>query len=339
MPLNCEPSNSIGSIRTDTVEASAVSTLSVALAVIILGTALIDPSRLRLLFIPGTFLLGAYGLGLFLEQTTKLWTDDLPTNRPVLILTARLSVGMSLIGLSATILGLIGLYHLTGLLIILGLIWSLLKNLRPLPPLRLFRPTYTSFSGGLAMGLVWCLTWLWATIPPTFYDELAYHLPIAQYALQTGSLPSLPWSFFTYMPHLSDLFLGWGLALAGGIGARAMHFAFWIAVWIAGWAIIESLTIHERRPWIGYVIAGTFASSSTFLFLGALPFAETSLTFAVLASTALLALPAATPWLLIGLLWGFAMSVKLSGLSWVVAGAAAALILKWPVRLVIKAGL
>ena len=164
------------------------------------------------------------------------------------------------------------------------------------------------------------------TIPPTFYDELAYHLPIAQYALRTGFLPALPWSFFTYMPHLSDLFLGWGLALGGDVGARSMHLVFWVVIWVAGWGFIETLTTPERTPWIGCLIAGAFASSSTFLFLGALPFAETSLTFAVLASAALIARPiASVPWLPVGLLWGLAISVKLSGLSWVIAGAVAAL--------------
>ena len=90
------------------------------------------------------------------------------------------------------------------------------------------------------MGIVWCIVWLWSTIPPTFYDELAYHLPIAQYALRTGSLPALPWSFFTYMPHLSDLLLGWGLAIGGDVGTRSMHLVFWVVIWIAGWAFVEA---------------------------------------------------------------------------------------------------
>jgi hypothetical protein len=119
-----------------------------------------------------------------------------------------------------------------------------------------------------------------------------------------------------------------------------MHFAFWIAIWIAGWGFVETMTTPERRPRIGYVIAGVFASSATFLFLGTLPFAETLLTFAVLASAALIALPATSAsWLPIGLLWGLMISVKLSGLSWMIAGALAALVIGWPMRFLLKAGL
>jgi hypothetical protein len=119
-----------------------------------------------------------------------------------------------------------------------------------------------------------------------------------------------------------------------------MHLVFWIVIWIAGWAFVEATTTPERNPWIGCVIAGAFASSSTFLFLGALPFAETSLTFAVLASAALIALPiTSVPWLPVGLLWGLAISVKLSGLSWVFAGVLAALVMGWPLQSLVKAGL
>lgn len=329
-------------VRTESPLTPATSALLTALLVVILGTTAADPSRLPLLFIPISFLLAAHGAGLLLERATRAWIPALPTHLPILTLTARLGMGVSLLGFSTVILGLLNMYRFAGLLIVMGLTWSLLNSLRHFPRLqwRQFRPTYASSAGGLAMGIVWCIVWLWTTIPPTFYDELAYHLPIAQYALRTGSLPALPWSFFTYMPHLSDLFLGWGLALGGDVGARSMHLVFWIVIWIAGWGFMETMTTPERSPWIGCVIAGAFASSSTFLFLGALPFAETSLTFAVLASAALIALPITTvPWLPVGLLWGLAISVKLSGISWVIAGALAALAIGWPMRSLIKAGL
>ena len=110
-----------------------------------------------------------------------------------------------------------------------------------------------------------------------------------------------------------------------------MHFMFWLAIWIAGWALVETIIAPHQRSWIGCIMGGAFASSGTFLFLGTLPFAETSLTFAVLTSAALIALPEGSAlWLPLGLLWGLAISVKLSGWSWVVAGALAALVMKWP---------
>ena len=327
-------------VRTNELEASAASTFLTALLVVILGTAAADPSRLPLLLIPISFLLAAHGTGLLLEWATRAWTTALPKHLPLLTLTAQLGMGVSILGFSTTTLGLLGLYRFTWLLIALGLTWSLWSGLKYFPRWRQLRPTSASFLSGLAMGIVWCIVWLWTTIPPTFYDELAYHLPLAQYALRTGALPAFPWSFFTYMPHLSDLFLGWGLALGGDVGAHSMHLVFWIVIWIAGWAFVEATTTPERNPWIGCVIAGAFASSSTFLFLGALPFAETSLTFAVLASAALIALPiASVPWLPVGLLWGLAISVKLSGLSWVIAGAVAALAMGWSMKSIFKAGL
>jgi hypothetical protein len=325
---------------TDGFEASAFSSFLTSLLVIVLGTAVIDPSRLPLFFVPTSFLLAAYGTGLLAEQATRPWISPLPSHLPLLTFTARLGMGISLLGFATTILGLLGLYRFTSLLIVPAMIWSLVNLFRSWRPMEQFRMSLVSFVGAVGMGSVWLIAWLWATIPPVFYDELAYHLPIAQYALRTGSIPALPWSFFTYMPHLSDLLLGWGLALAGDVGAHSMHFAFWIAIWVAGWTFVESLSTPERSPWIGYFIAGAFASSTTFLFLGALPFAETSLTFAVLASAALIALPVTvSPWLPVGLLWGLAISVKLSGLSWVVAGSLAALIMGWPIRFLVLAWL
>lgn len=316
------------------------STFFVALLVVVLGTAIIDPSRLSFLLIPVSFLLAAHGVGLLFQWTGISLVTTLPSHMPMLRFTLQLGMGISLVGTGTTVLGIFGLYRLSAALIVVGLAWSLTSLLRDGSSWQRFKPTYASFTGGLAIGTVWCLVWLWATIPPTFYDELAYHLPIAQYALETGTLPALPWSFFTYMPHLSDLLLGWGMALGGDIGTRSMHVAFWIAVWMAAWALVESVSASGRPGWTGYLLAGACASSATFLFLGVLPFAETSLAFAVLASAALIAQPGASPlWLPVGFLWGLAISVKLSGLSWVIAGASAALVMGWPTRALVRAGL
>jgi hypothetical protein len=316
------------------------STFAVALAVLIVITIVIAPFRLPLLLIPGSFLLASYGMGLMLERMTASWLPSLPSYVPMLALAVRLGTGMSLLGCATTVLGLLGLYRLTALLVIVALGGGLVHLVRSRGVLELFRPTYPSLVSGFVLGIVWAIAWLWATIPPTFYDELAYHLPIVQYALRNDSLPAFPWLFFSFMPHLSDLFLGWGLAFGGEIGARAMHFTFWLAIWIAGWALVETIIAPHSCSWIGLLMGGAFASSATFLFLGTLPFAETSLTFAVLASAALIAHPgSSTLWLPLGLLWGLAISVKLSGWVWVVAGALAALMMKWPLRALAKSGL
>ena len=325
---------------TDDCDTIALHTFATAFLVLFSAIATVDPSRLYLLLIPGSFLFAAHGVGLFVEWAAPACIPSLPLHRPMLTLTVRLSVGISLLGFATTILGLVGLYRFAVLLIPPTLTWSLLHIVRATSRPQQFRPRLASLAGGLTIGTVWAIVWLWGTIPATFYDELAYHLPIAQYALRTGEIPAFPWSFLTYMPHLSDLLLGWGLAFNDDIGARAMHLALWFAIWIAGWAHIGTLIAPEKRPWIGCLIGGVLASSPMVLFLGALPFSETALTYAVLASASLITLPATSAfWFPLGLVWGFTLSVKLSGLSWVIAGAIAAMVVGWPLRSIIRAGL
>ena len=268
------------------------------------------------------------------------YASPLPAHLPMLVLATRLGTGIALVGWTTTVLGQGGFYRVSGILLLLALGWSLFYIATNPPSFQTFRPSVLSIIGGTWIGVVWTIAWLWATIPPTFYDELAYHLPIAQQALRTGTIPATPWLFFTFMPHLSDLLLGWGLALAGDIGARAMHVTFWIAIWIAAWALIEALSDQMTSLWIGCALAGAFASSAMFLFLGTLPFAETLLTFAVLMSVALLVgSTAQSSWLSVGLLWGLMLSVKLSGASWVLTTGLAALVIGWPASSLIRVGL
>lgn len=312
------------------------STLCVALSVLILITSVIAPLRLPFLLIPLSFFLAAYGMGLLLEKAIP----SIASSVSMLTLVVRLGTGISLLGCATAVLGLMGLYRLTALLVIGALGWGLVHLGRSRGASNLLRPSCPSLISGVVLGIVWAIAWLWATIPPTFYDELAYHLPLAQYALASDHLAAFPWLFFSFMPHLSDLLLGWGLALGGEIGARAMHIMFWLAIWLAAWALVETIIAPRTCSWIGYLMAGAFASSSTFFFLGTLPFAETSLTFAVLAAAALIARPGTSVfWLPLGLLWGLTVSVKLSGWMWVIAGALAALTMRWPAAALAKAGL
>lgn len=336
-PSDSHPDNPM---QRDHALASAPSTFLIAILIVTIATALVDSHRIFLLLIPMSFLLAAHGMGLLVERVTQGWMPPLSTQFPMLRLAARIGTGIAVIGVVTTILGQLGFYRTAGFLFFPAIAWSILNIARNPPSVQAFRPSIPTGIGGTAIGIVWAIVWLWATIPSTFYDELAYHLPIAQSALRTGTIPANPWLFFTYMPHLSDLLLGWGLALAGDIGARALHVTFWIAIWIAGWALVEVLTVSERSPWIAWVLAGMFASSAMFLFLGTLPFAETSLTFAVLASTALILGTSAQPaWIPVGLLWGLTLSVKLSGVSWMIAAALAALVIGWPLAALIRAGL
>jgi len=314
-------------------------TVGVALAVLSLLTVVLAPLRLPLLLIPGSFLLAAYGTGLLLERTMAARLPVPCSSGPMFTFVVRLGTGMSLLGWVTAGFGLLGMYRYSAVPVIAALGYGLLDLVQSRGTLYVGRPTHRSVLSGLILGGVWAVGWLWATIPPTFYDELAYHLPIPQYALRSDHLPAFPWLFFSFMPHLSDLFLGWGLVFGGEIGARAMHFTFWIAIWLAGWALIEEITAPRSSPWIGCLMAGAFASSAMFFFLGTLPFAETSLTFAVLASIAIIVRPGSSAlWLPLGLLWGLAVSVKLSGWLWVIAAIPAALAMRWPLGAVAKSG-
>src|SRR5262249_18418447 len=239
---------------------AAYSTFTVALLTVILITLVIAPARLFLLLIPGSFLLASYGMGLLLERTIASWVPPASSQSPMFTLALRLGAGISLLGFATTSFGLLGLYRVTGVLIIFALGWGIVHLSRSSSDWQLFKPTLPFLTGGLVMGIVWSIAWLWATIPPTFYDELAYHLPIAQYALRTGDVLAFPGFLFSYMPHLSDLFLGWGLALAGEIGARSMHFTFGLAIWIGGWAFVETITPPHQASWIGCIMGGAFAS-------------------------------------------------------------------------------
>ncbi len=310
-----------------------------AMTVVVLGTLLVDPVRVILLLIPVSFLLAAHAAGRLLEPIAGPYSADMTPHVTVLPAAVRIGIGTALIGLVTTLTGLCGWYWITGMIVALLAVWAVLDLFRR-NALRRFQPTPVSVASGLILGILWLITWLWATIPPVFYDELAYHLPIAQYALRTGMLPALPWSFFTFMPHVSDLLLGWGLALAGDLGVRAMHVTFWIGTYLAAWGIVEATSRPSCLEWRTVALTSALASSTTFLFLGTLPFAETLLAMSVLLGVAVLVAAArpSFPWFALGLLWGLAATVKLSGLSWVVAQGVAAILLGWPYKDLICAG-
>lgn len=306
----------------------------IAAAIVGLGVLLVDPARLPYLLIPGSFLLAAYGAARVFERIAGPLCPSASPERPFLHLATSLAVGTAILALFAAIAALCGMYQVAGLVTGLVAVRALIDIGRSFRLPRLSPIRGMAWLNGLVVGAVWLLVILWATIPPVFYDALAYHLPIPQYALRAGTSPTFPWSYFFFMPHASDLLLGWGLAFAGAIGAQAMHVTAWLTMCLCAWGLAESLDRSGQRHEIPAAITGALASSVTLLFLGTLPFAETSLTIAVVAAAALLMLPSthSQPWLAVGILWGFAASVKLSGASWILAEAMAALVMAWPWR-------
>ncbi|MBS0172264.1 MAG: hypothetical protein JSR62_18115 [Nitrospira sp.] len=305
------------------------------------GTLVLDASRLTLLVIPLSFLMAAHGAGLCVEHLCGPLLPPATHSFANLILATRIAVGIAILGLVTSLLAMAGHYPWAGILTIGFGIYAIIYAVRRIRPLAWTKSSMLTVASGLVMGGVWLTAWLWATIPPVFYDELVYHLPIPQYALRTGSLPGFRWSYFTLMPSVSDLLLGWGLFFQDDLGARATHWASWIALWMAVAAFADHAVFPRRVPWLGLALACTLGSSATVLFLGTLPFAETVLSLAVIGAGALLLGPRSerAPWLAVGLLWGLAATVKLSGPMWILAETGAALALGWPYRHLVLAWL
>lgn len=317
--------NSLGSASYPSV------TLLAAIIVVVSGTAWTDPRRLWLLLVPASFLVVAWAAGKLINCGLR---GECPTQsiRPVLVdLAVHIGIGIACLALLSVLCALGGILWLAGVAALPLFAFGLLKIIRMRFPLRPSRQLIMEVAGGLGMGAAWLVAWLWATIPPSFFDELAYHLVIPQRALVTGELQALPWVFFTLMPHASDLLLAWGMAFAGDLGARATLFAIWVACSLGAWALAEVIVWPRIRPWTASLVAGLLATSPTLWFLATLPFSETCLVAAILTALAVIVTPWGQhrPWLPLGLSLGLAATVKLSGLIWAAAGLAMAMVMGW----------
>ncbi len=344
-----EPSMGLG-IQTDSKAActrtSLGASLSGAALVLVLGTAWVDPRRLPLLLIPASFLLLAYRVGGLVGRVVGgIGTETDPVRDPPAItrVAMQLGVGTACLSLLAWGTAFAGLFWCAGLVALFLLAhglwvgshrWLAVGDQQELVSHLMDRRVLMAAAGGGAVGVFWLIAWLWATIPPTFFDELSYHLVVPQRALLTGGLPETPWVFFTVMPHASDLLLGWGMAFAGEHGARATHFALWVACSIGAWGMVEALAWTRPKGMAATLAIGALATSPTLWFLATLPFADTCLSLATI--TALLLLVASPsdrrPWIALGLVLGLAATVKLTGLYWVAAGLAAAAVAGWPLK-------
>jgi len=318
--------------------------LLAAAAVVVLGTAWVDPTRLSLLLVPVMFVIFAYGAGLLMDRAVGgllLATehgDDLP---PMLLAAMNLAVGLGGIVFLAATTALCGVFEVAGVMAVPVVGYGLLHCVRGMARIRFAPPALPSVAGGAVLGAAWLVTWLWGTIPPVFFDELVYHLVIPQQALITGGLPAWPWVFFSLMPYGGDLLLAWGMLFSNELGARATHAAVWVLCSLVAWGLAEAIAWPRATGLAGPLVAGALASSPTLWFLSTLPFSETSLSVALAAAMAVLVLPHETrrSWVAFGVLLGLAMSVKLSGLFWAVAAYVAAIVSGWPVRDLVRSAL
>ncbi len=315
-------------------------TLCLASGVVVLGTAILDPHRLGLLFVPLSFLLTAYAVGTLVGRASGA-PRSFAGHVPMLDLSVHLGVGVACLSLLVVATALCGIVWLAGLVAVPLMLVGFWQLVRAGAQVTSSRPTTTEIAGGVILGAAWLVAWLWATIPPTFFDELAYHLVIPQRSLATGHLQATPWVFFTMMPHASDLLLAWGMSFVDALGARATLFALWVVCSLTVWGLAEAIVLPESRSRVAILAACALASSPTLWFLATLPFAETCLTLAVVTGLAVVIVTPTDrrPWLPLGLMLGLAATVKLAGLCWVAAILAAALVAKWPLRDTLQAAL
>lgn len=314
--------------------------LVVATAVVALGTTVVDPSRLWLLLVPASFLVTAYAAGTLVEGALGRVLPR-PDRFPALDLATRVIVGIACLSLAAVSSALLGVLWVAGIIALPVLVFGVFLLTRAGSSARLGERPLLALPAGLALGGIWLVAWLWATIPPTFYDELAYHLVIPQRALVTGELLTAPWVFITLMPHASDLLLAWGMAFGGDLGARAAAFALGVSCTLAAWGLAEAMAESGSTPATPILVAGALATSPMLWFLGTLPFAEACLAAAVVGAAALLAASQAEPrpWLSLGLALGLVATVKLSGLYWVLAVLAATVAVGWSWRDIARSAL
>ncbi|HZC67516.1 MAG TPA: hypothetical protein VE201_02745 [Nitrospirales bacterium] len=305
--------------------------LLVATGVVFFGTALVDPSRLWLLVVPMVFCVTAYGAGALVERAIGGLVAG-GNHPPMVVLSARMGVGLACLSLVTFLSALSRVLWLAGLVVLPAIAYGFVCAIRASFQLRPRRGSVAAGVGGCLLGGTWLVAWLWATIPPTFYDELVYHLVIPQRVLAAGELLTLPWVLFTLMPHASDLLLAWGLVLGDDLGARAIQFAQWAMCFLAVWAIVEVMTWPRVAVWAPSFIACAFAASPMVWFLGTLSFAETGQAVGLLCSAVVIAsVPAQRySWLALGLVLGWVASSKLSGLYWVAAALVAARVAGWP---------
>src|SRR3989442_529199 len=336
--------------------------LLTATGLVILGTLWVDPTRLWLLLVPVSFLVTAWGAGAWVDRTVGGLLQG-PCLPPMLNMAVRIGVGVACLSLLAVASAFCRVFWVSGIVALPCMAFGLLRLTRAGLRLRCSWEELYAGASGVVVGGVWLVAWLWATIPPTFYDELVYHLVIPQRVLATGELLTLPWVVFTLMPHASDLLLAWGLVLGGDLGARAIQFALWVMCYLAVWAIVEVMARPRDAAWAPSFIACAFAASPMVWFLGTLSFTETSQAVGLLCSAVVIAavpsqrleregahhplhsteqrVPAPLPhphsWLALGLVLGWVASSKLSGLYWVAAALVAARVAGWPLAALSRA--
>lgn len=318
-------------------------TLLTSLIVTLVGTAIVEPRRSILLLITASFILASAAMGHLLISCIERFSRRpvLPIFNTLPRLGINVGTGLAALSLIFTLTAMAGVFRAAIVFTALMAIHGLFKAILAVRRIRIKFDDLPALASGLLVGVFWLLVWLWSTIPPVFYDELAFHLLAPERTLATTSLHTAPWVVFTLTPHSSELLLAWGMVSAGDVGARATLYALWIVSFIAAWGLVEVLIRPKTSGWAVPMSTCALATAPTFWYFGTLAFAETALVTAVLVAAVILAHHDSNdrPWFVMGMLLGFIASIKLSGVMWAGAIMGAMLLLRWSRREAALSGL
>jgi hypothetical protein len=110
------------------------------------------------------------------------------------------------------------------------------------------------------------VTLRFALIPSVYYDDLVYHLGLPRQALLTGSWPSLPLFYHSFMPAAWEITYVLPLSLGGGSGPQLMNV---VALGLLG-AIAYRLARLGGGPAASLSVTAMLLASSMFVGLGSL---------------------------------------------------------------------
>ncbi|MGC8915879.1 MAG: hypothetical protein ACP5NF_02725 [Thermoanaerobaculum sp.] len=258
-----------------------------------------------------TFALAAFGAG---SAVARL----VPPCPPLAAAVLTLALGLGVLAALAMGLGLVGLLNRWALMFILLFFllfggYRLSKFLapgtwkpRPLPSLWLLVLPFVFFS------------FLSASVPSAFYDQLNYHLAFPFQWLRQGGLTVFPRHDYSYLPANMGLLFTYALAFLPDWTAQLVHWG--VGALAAASAVALARSLGASGLWAGVLFAATPA-----VVLSA-SWAASDLGAAAFAGACWLAILAATEepaqrwrWVLAGTLSGLAAGCKLLSLATVVA--------------------
>ncbi|MBI4249014.1 MAG: hypothetical protein HY611_05880, partial [Elusimicrobia bacterium] len=204
----------------------------------------------------------------------------------------------------------------------------------------------------LASLMAFCLWAAWhalagALAPPSDWDSLAYHLPIAKAVAKTGALASMPWMLHSRWPSAMELLYAWTMLLGDHRLSQILHAACGLAAaWLLWAAAGEIETRREKpRPAEGlrkarWCAAALFLTLPVFTLYAPTAHNDLGLSLMVLSSLfcqwKVWSEPRTEDYFwpaLAGCFAGFAASIKYHGLFWAAASLAAIPLRRWPVFL------